>query len=80
VNGHEVDVIVEESPTSMIAIEVKWKEQPDLSDAIGLRALKSSSGGNSIKKIIAAHTHARYTLPDGTWVMGMNDIVPMLST
>jgi hypothetical protein len=41
--------------------------------------LESFSGGNSIKKIIAAHTHARYTLADGTWIMGMNDIVSMLS-
>lgn len=79
VNGHEVDLIVEQSPMSMYAIEAKWKEQPDTSDAIGLRALESSSGANNVKKIIAAHTHARYTLSDGTWVMGMKDVVSMLS-
>jgi len=79
VSGHEVDLLVERSPGSVIAIEAKCKEQPGLDDAAGLRALESAEGGSIKEKVIVACTQVSYRLADGTWVTGLKDLMEMLS-
>lgn len=78
VTGQEVDIVIEKSPGSIIAIEAKWKEHPTLDDAVGLNALSSAYKGKIKMKIIVARTEVRYQLRDGSWVMGMNDLLEML--
>jgi len=80
VNGQEVDLVIEDSPGSIIAIEAKWKEHPTLDDAGGLNALASAYEGKIKMKIILARTEVKYRLRDGSWVMGMKDLLEVLKT
>lgn len=79
VSGHEADLLVEQSPGSIIAIEAKRKEQPGLDDASGLRALDLAEKGVIKERVLVARTAVRYRLDDGTWVVGMEGLAGMLS-
>ena len=80
VNGQEVDIVIEESLGSIIAVEAKWKEHPAPDDAAGLNALSSTYEGKIKMKVIVARTEARYQLRDGSWVMRMKDLLEVLKT
>ena len=79
VSGREVDLVIEISPGSVIAVEAKWKERPDLDDSAGLRALASAEAGRKVEGFLAARTDVAYRLADGTWVTGLKDILDVLS-
>jgi predicted AAA+ superfamily ATPase len=79
VNGQEVDIVIELSSGSIFAIEAKWKEHPALDDAAGLRALETACGKKiKVMKIIVARTEVKYQLRDGSWVMGLKDLLESL--
>lgn len=69
--GSEVDLVLEREGGTLIAIECKWKEQPGLADAAGLRALETVEKGRVGQKMIVCRTSVAYTLPDGTWVVSV---------
>lgn len=73
--GPEVDLVIERSAGALIAIECKWKEHPDASDAAGLRALEAAEGRRVKEKMIVCRTRATYRLADGTWVLGVSDVL-----
>jgi hypothetical protein len=52
-----------------VAIECKWKEQPEPADAAGLRAFETAFKGRVKEKMIVCRTKAAYKLADGTWVL-----------
>jgi predicted AAA+ superfamily ATPase len=79
VSGHEVDLVIELSPDSIMAVEVKWKEQPDMSDTSGLRALASAEGARKVESFIVAGTTVGYNLTDGTWVTDVKGLLETLS-
>lgn len=71
--GPEVDLVIEQAGGMLIGIECKWKEQPGLADAAGLRALEAAEKGRVTQKMIVCRTHVAYTLSDGTWVVNVGD-------
>lgn len=71
--GPEVDLVIEQAGGTLIGIECKWKEQPGLADAAGLRALEAAEKGRVTQKMIVCRTHVAYTLSDGTWVVNVAD-------
>ncbi|MBU1183181.1 MAG: ATP-binding protein [Proteobacteria bacterium] len=70
-NGAEVDLVIEQAGGMALAIECKWKEHPNITDAAGLRALEAVEKGRIKEKFILCRTKATYKLADGTWVMNM---------
>ena len=68
-SGPEVDLVIERAGGALVAIECKWKEQPELTDAAGLRAIESAEKGRVREKMIVCRTNAAYKLADGTWVV-----------
>lgn len=79
VSGHEVNLVIELSPDSIMAVEVKWKEQPDMSDTSGLRALASVEGARKVESFIVVRPTAGYRLTDGTWVTDVKGLLETLS-
>lgn len=71
--GPEVDLVIEQAGGTLIGVECKWKEQPGLADAAGLRALEAAEKGRVTQKMIVCRTHVAYTLSDGTWVVNVAD-------
>ncbi|MEW6683038.1 MAG: ATP-binding protein [Nitrospirota bacterium] len=67
--GPEVDLVIERAAGALVAIECKWKEQPEPADAAGLRAFGTAEKGRVKEKMIVCRTKAGYKLPDGTWVL-----------
>jgi predicted AAA+ superfamily ATPase len=78
--GPEVDLVIERGGGALTAIECKWKEQPGLTDAAGLKALESVESGRVKQKLIVCRTNLAYTLPDGTWVMNVADALKRLAS
>jgi uncharacterized protein len=72
-NGAEVDLVLEMAGETATAIECKWKEHPDISDAAGLRALEEAEKGRIKEKYLVCRTRASYKLSDGTWVMSLSE-------
>ncbi len=79
-SGHEVDLVIERGGGEVIAIECKYKERPELSDAAGLRALEQAEKGRVREKMIVCRTPARYRLADGTWVVNVADMLARLAS
>ena len=77
-SGQEVDLIIEQEGGTLIAIECKWKEQPGLADAAGLRVLEAIEKGRVKQKMIVCRTSAAYKLPDDTWVVNVADALKRL--
>lgn len=76
--GPEVDLALERSGGSLVAIECKWKEHPDASDSAGLRALEAAEGARVKAKMIICRTRAAYRLDDGTRVVGLAEALERL--
>ncbi|PIV00069.1 MAG: hypothetical protein CO013_00150 [Syntrophobacterales bacterium CG_4_8_14_3_um_filter_58_8] len=74
-NGAEVDLVIEQAGGMALAVECKWKERPDITDAAGLRALEAVEKGRIKEKFIVCRTKAVYKLADGTWVMNMTQFL-----
>jgi hypothetical protein len=74
-NGPEVDLVLELAGGTIIAVECKWKEHPDLSDAAGLRALERAEKGGLKEKYVVCRTKVTYRLTDGTWVVNLSDLL-----
>jgi len=70
-NGPEVDLVIERTGGGIIAVECKWKEHPDIADTAGLRKLAEVEKERIKGKFIVCRTKAAYRLPDGTWVMNL---------
>ena len=79
VSGHEVDLVIELSPGSLMAVEAKWKEQPDMSDTSGLHALVCAEGARKVESFIVAKTTVGYRLTDRTWVTDVKGLSETLS-
>ena len=77
--GPEVDLMIERAAGSLVAIECKWKEHPDFSDAAGLRALEAAEGKRVKEKMIVCRTRAAYKLADGTRVVSVADALKRLA-
>ena len=60
---------------TVIALECKWKEHPDLADAAGLRALERAEKGGFKEKYVVSRTKVPYRLTDGTWVVNLSDLL-----
>ncbi len=61
--GQEVDLIIEEGGGMLTAIECKLSEHPTVKDCMGLRALESFYGKNSIvNSYIACRTSMKYKI------------------
>ena len=78
-SGPEVDLVIERSGGSLAAIECKWKEHPDSSDAAGLRGLEAAEGKRVKEKMIVCRTRAAYRLAYGTWVLSVADALKRLA-
>ena len=68
-NGPEVDLVMEQAGGTVIAIECKFKERPDNSDAAGLRALADAEKGRIRKRVIVCRTKVTYKLSDETLIV-----------
>ena len=79
-NGQEVDLVVDQAGGTVVAIECKWKEHPDIADAAGLRALAETEESRVKKKYIVCRTKATYKLSDGTWVVSLRELLKQLKT
>lgn len=77
--GSEVDLVIECGGGNVVAIECKYKAQPDASDAAGLQALRRAVRADAIETIIVCRSPVRYRLPDGTWVMSVSDALERLT-
>lgn len=75
VSGHEVDILIEKSPDYIIAVETKWKENPDSKDAAGLKTIASVEKKKIKEKIIVAKTDVTYKLADEIWVMNASEFL-----
>ncbi|MEI9479445.1 MAG: hypothetical protein WCO26_23140 [Deltaproteobacteria bacterium] len=62
-----------------MAIECKLKEHPDIADAAGLRALAEAEKGRIKEKFVVCRTKVTYKLPDGTWVMNLQELLRNVS-
>jgi len=78
-SGPEVDLVIEHAGGSLAAIECKWKEHPESSDAAGLRSLEAAEGKRVKEKMIVCRTRAAYRLADGTWVLSVADALKRLA-
>ena len=65
-NGPEVDLVLKLAGGTVIAVECKWKEHPDLADAAGLRALEKAERGGLKEKYVVCRTKVPYRLTDET--------------
>lgn len=79
-SGPEVDLVIERAGVALTAIECKWKEQPGASDTAGLKALEAAEPGRIKQKMIVCRTQAAYRLPDGTWVVNVEDALKRLAS
>lgn len=79
-NGQEVDLVIEQAGGTVMAIECKWKEHPDIGDAAGLRALAEAEEGRVKKRYVVCRTKATYKLSDGTWVISLRELLKQLKT
>ena len=71
------DSLLNKYPEPLIIDEIQYA--PVLDDAAGLRALEIACGKKiKVMKIIVAKTGVRYQLRDGSWVMGMKDLLEIL--
>jgi hypothetical protein len=61
-SGHEVDLVIETEPGSLIAIECKCKEKPDLKDSANLRVFRETEGKRLKQWMIVARTPTTYRL------------------
>lgn len=77
-NGHEVDMVIERAGGTILAVECKYKENPNISDSGGLRALADAEKDRVKEKYIICRTEVPYKLSDGTWVMGLTDLLKNL--
>ncbi|MDP2863853.1 MAG: DUF4143 domain-containing protein, partial [Desulfobacterales bacterium] len=68
-NGPEVDLVMEQAGGTVMAIECKFKERPDNSDAAGLRALADAEKGRIRKRVIVCRTKVTYKLSDETLIV-----------
>lgn len=71
-SGHEVDLVIEIESGSLIAIDCKCKEKPDLKDSANLRVFRETEGKRLKQWMIVARTPETYRLADGTWVTDVN--------
>jgi predicted AAA+ superfamily ATPase len=74
-NGPEVDLVIEQAGGKIVAVECKFKEQPDIGDASGLRALADAERRRIKEKFVVCRTKVAYKLSDGTWVMNPADFL-----
>ena len=74
-NGPEVDLVIEQAGGTVIAIECKLKEQPNIADADGLQALAKAEKGRIKEKFVVCRTKVPYKLSDGTWVMNLSELL-----
>lgn len=74
-NGPEVDLVIEQAGGTVIAIECKLKEQPNIADADGLQALAKAEKGRIKEKFVVCRTKVPYKLSDGTWVMNLPELL-----
>lgn len=77
-SGSEVDLVIEQAGGTVVALECKWKEHPDLNDAAGLRAIEQAERGRVKDKILVCRARAAYRLSDGTWVTNMSALLDRL--
>jgi predicted AAA+ superfamily ATPase len=77
-NGPEVDLVIEQAGGTVMAIECKWKELPDIADAAGLRALDEAEKGRIKEKFVVCRTKVSYQLSDGTWVVNLSELLKNL--
>jgi len=77
-NGPEVDLVIEQAGGTVMAIECKWKEHPDIADAAGLRALDQAEKGRIKEKFVVCRTKVSYQLSDGTWVVNLSELLKNL--
>jgi hypothetical protein len=77
-NGPEVDLVLEQGDRSVVAIECKLKERPDIADSAGLRALNEAEKGRIKDKFVVCRTKATYKLSDGTWVLNLPELLKKL--
>jgi predicted AAA+ superfamily ATPase len=73
-NGQEVDLVLEQG-SRVVAVECKLKERSDIADSAGLRALEEAEKGLITKKFVVCRTRATYKLPDGTWVLNLEELL-----
>ncbi len=78
-NGPEVDFVIEQAGGKIIAIECKFKEHPDITDASGLRALADAEKGRIKEKFVVCRTKVTYKLSDETWVVNPSELLKSLS-
>jgi len=78
-NGPEVDLVIEQAGGTIMAIECKLKEHPDIADAAGLRALAEAEKGRIKEKFVVCRTKVTYKLPDGTRVMNLPELLRNVS-
>jgi predicted AAA+ superfamily ATPase len=74
-NGPEVDLVIEQAGGKIVAVECKFKEQPDIADASGLRALADAERRRIKETFVVCRTKVAYKLSDGTWVMNPADFL-----
>lgn len=74
-NGPEVDLVMERAGGSIMAVECKLKEHPDIADAAGLRALADAEKGRIKERVVVCRTKVTYKLPDGTLVMNLPELL-----
>jgi uncharacterized protein len=77
-NGPEVDLVIERAGGMVIAVECKFKENPDTADSSGLRALAEAEKGRVKEQIVVCPTKLSYKLADGTWVMNPTELIKLL--
>ncbi len=78
--GAEVDWVIERTPMHLIGVECKWKERPSPRDTAGLQALEKAEAQRRVEKFIVCRTPVPYRLPDGTRVVGTEDLLQHLET
>lgn len=72
--GHEVDIVIEESVDQLIPVECKLSEHPDDKDTKGISAITKFYGKDKIARaLIACRTSERYQLASGTWAIEGSD-------
>lgn len=79
-SGPEVDLVIERAGRALTAIECKWTEHPEAADTAGLKALEAAEPGRITQKMIVCRTQAAYMLPNGTWVLNVEDALKRLAS
>jgi len=73
--GPEVDMVMERAGGTILGIECKYKEHPDISDSAGLRALAEAEKGRVKDRFVLCRTKVSYKLSDGTWAMNPSEFI-----